>query len=164
MKYSILLFAFLLAGVVNCFTESEYKEAFAQWQQARQKAYSADEFHKRFAIFKDNMDFVKTWNEDPTHTHTGSYFMEEKKKIIYLPSNLCVVALNDFADLSNEEYQGIYLGTRFDGTERLANAGPFINITVFFFIHSTIRLRFNCEFRNPWMMLSIGRLRVLSFL
>jgi len=108
MNYSILLLILVL-GAVNCYTEVEYKEAFANWIQARQKVYSSSEFQTRYAIFKDNMDFVQTWNEDPFHTHT--------------------VELNDFADLSNAEYQAIYLGTHFDGTERLASAGPLINIT-----------------------------------
>jgi len=99
----------LLIGVASCFTESEYRDAFTQWTQARQKVYSNDDFQQRYTIFKNNMDFVQAWNADPSHTHT--------------------VALNDFADLSNEEYRRIYLGTHIDGTERLANAGPHINVT-----------------------------------
>jgi hypothetical protein len=35
------------------------------------------------------------------------------------------VGLTHVADLTNEEYQKIYLGTHFDGTERLANAPAF---------------------------------------
>eukprot|EP00026_Physarum_polycephalum_P011540 Phypoly_transcript_11774.p1 GENE.Phypoly_transcript_11774~~Phypoly_transcript_11774.p1 ORF type:complete len:362 (+),score=51.10 Phypoly_transcript_11774:110-1087(+) len=106
MKYILALL--LLVGVVSCFTESEYQGAFSKWIQERQKAYSTIEFQARYDIFKKNMDFVQKWNADPSHTHT--------------------VALNDFADLSNEEYQKIYLGTRIDGTQRLANAGPLINV------------------------------------
>lgn len=107
MKYILALV--LLAGVVSCFTESEYQDAFTKWTQERQKVYSNEEFQNRYTIFKGNMDFVKSWNADPTHTHT--------------------VALNDFADLSNEEYRRIYLGSRFDGTARLANAGKFQNFS-----------------------------------
>jgi len=106
---SSLLVVLLLVGLVNCYTETEYKNAFVSWIQARQKVYSATEFQTRYEIFKSNMDFVKTWNEDKTHTHT--------------------VGLNDFADLSNAEYRATYLGTRFDGTQRLANAGPMINVS-----------------------------------
>ena len=42
---------------------------------------------------------------------------------------IIIVALNDFADLTNKEYQAIYLGTHIDGTERLKNAGTFINVS-----------------------------------
>jgi len=107
MQYILALL--LLIGVVHCFTESEYQDTFAKWIQARQKTYSNSEFQTRYAIFKNNMDFVQAWNADPTHTHT--------------------VALNDFADLSNEEYRKIYLGTHIDGTQRLANAGKLINVS-----------------------------------
>lgn len=106
---SKLLVVVLLVGLVNCYTDSEYQDAFVSWMQARQKSYAAVDFQFRFDIFKNNMDFVKTWNEDPSHTHT--------------------VGLNDFADISNEEYQKIYLGTRIDGTKRLATAGPKMNFT-----------------------------------
>jgi len=104
-----ILALLLLVGVAHCFTESEYQDAFTKWIQERQKVYSNDEFQTRYAIFKNNMDFVQKWNADPSHTHT--------------------VALNDFADLSSEEYQKIYLGTHIDGTQRLANAGPLINVS-----------------------------------
>jgi len=96
-------------GLVNCYTDSEYKDAFVNWIQVRQKVYASNEFQQRFEIFKSNMDFVKTWNEDPSHTHT--------------------VALNDFADLTNAEYRAIYLGTHIDGTEKLKNAKPHVNVT-----------------------------------
>jgi cathepsin L len=67
--------------------------------------YASEEFQSRYTIFKGHMDFVQAWNADKTHTHT--------------------VELNQFADISNADYQRIYLGTRFDGTARLQNAGVF---------------------------------------
>ena len=48
-----------------------YQDTFAKWIQARKKVYSNSEFQTRYAIFKDNMDFVQKWNADPSHTHTG---------------------------------------------------------------------------------------------
>jgi len=94
----------LFASAVAAYTEEEYKSAFATWVHQYDKAYTVEEFQPKYQVFKNNMDFVKSWNEDSTHTHT--------------------VELNAFADLSVEEYKRIYLGTRIDGTERLRNAGP----------------------------------------
>jgi cathepsin L len=103
------LIALLLVGVVSCYTENEYKGAFTNWIQKYKRFYLASEFQNRYTIFKANMDFVKEWNENPANTHT--------------------VGLNLFADLSNTEYRKIYLGTHFDGSERLANAGPHVNVS-----------------------------------
>lgn len=68
------------------------------------KTYVANEFQQRFTIFKSNMDYVSEWNSYNSET---------------------VLGLTVMADLTNEEYQRIYLGTPFDGTERLANAPVF---------------------------------------
>jgi len=57
--------------------------------------YAADEFLSRFAIFKDNMDYVANWNAQGSST---------------------VLGLTILADLSNSEYRNIYLGTRIDAT------------------------------------------------
>jgi len=65
------------------------------------KTYSADEFQTRYTIFKGNMDYVRDWNALGSET---------------------VLGLNIMADLSNAEYQKIYLGTKVDATERLRAA------------------------------------------
>lgn len=101
MKGVILILAVLL-GVAFGFTEIEYQRAFTQWMHTHDKVYEADEFLARYTVFKYHMDFVEEWNADPSHTHT--------------------VELNQFADLPLDEYRNIYLGSRFDGTERLAKA------------------------------------------
>jgi len=101
----VALVILVLVGTAVAFTEQEYKQAFIDWMQENGRSYTSAEFPFRYSIFKGNMDFVQTWNADPTHTHT--------------------VGLNQFADITNAEYQSIYLGTRFDGTERLKNAGTF---------------------------------------
>jgi len=98
----VVVLLFICAA--SAFTEVEYKDAFATWIQKFNRVYSSEEFQNRYTIFKANMDFVDAWNADTTHAHT--------------------VELNQFADLSNDEYRQIYLGTRFDGAERLKNAGP----------------------------------------
>jgi len=83
----------LLLGLVlvSAFTEKEYQDAFSTWMVKFGKSYSSSEFQARYAVFKGNMDFVRDWNADNSNTH--------------------VVALNKFADMTNQEYQQIYLGT-----------------------------------------------------
>jgi len=72
--------------------------------QQYSKVYATSEFQSRFQIFKSNMDYVRDWNAAGSAT---------------------VLGLTHLADLSNEEYQRIYLGTHFDGTERLKNVAAF---------------------------------------
>jgi len=96
MKSLILLAALLILAVA--FTPEEYRTAFTGWMIKNGKAYTNEEFQTRFAIFKDNMDYVRDWNAANKHT---------------------VIGLNLFADLSNEEYQSIYLGTKYDATDLL---------------------------------------------
>jgi cathepsin L len=97
---SILLLASLLSIAV-AFTDVEYQESFSNWMHTMGKAYTAEEFQTRFSVFKSNMDYVRDWNAGGSST---------------------VLGLTVFADLTNAEYQSIYLGTRFDGTLRLQNA------------------------------------------
>jgi len=104
MKSVVLFSFFLLVGAVFGYTSDEYKSAFANWMHEHDRMYAAEEFLNRFEIFKQNMDFVRDWNSQNSET---------------------VLGLNSLADLTNSEYRNIYLGTRFDGTERLANPEPF---------------------------------------
>jgi len=98
MKQVILIAALLSIAVA--YSDVEYQTSFTNWMQANGKAYAADEFNTRFSIFKSNMDYVRVWNAAGSAT---------------------VLGLTAFADLTNAEYQKIYLGTRFDATERLKN-------------------------------------------
>jgi cathepsin L len=82
--------------------------AFTDWMHEHGKAYSAEEFQQRFAAFKWNMDYVRDWNSNNNMTRLG---------------------LNFLADLSNEEYQQIYLGTKIDASDRLLRAAPFVPTT-----------------------------------
>jgi len=98
-----LLAVLLVIGLVNAYQEVEYQEAFADWMQAYGKTYAGEEFQRRYQAFKVNMDFVRNFNAEGNHTHT--------------------VGLNHLADLTNEEYQQIYLGTRFDA-DSMTRSGP----------------------------------------
>jgi cathepsin L len=89
MKAVIALALFF--GLVAAFTEVEYQDAFTSWMKEHGKMYTADEFDHRYNAFKWNMDYVEFWNAMNTST---------------------VLGLNVLADLTNGEYQNIYLGTR----------------------------------------------------
>jgi len=99
MKSLILLVALL--GLAYAFTAQEYQQAFSDWTQKHGKAYTTEEFQSRFSVFKSNMDYVRDWNANNDQT---------------------ILGLTVFADLTNEEFKKIYLGTVFDGSERLSAA------------------------------------------
>jgi len=99
MKVAILLLVSI--ALVAAYTESEYQDAFSSWMHKHQKVYASDEFQNRYSIFKSNMDYVRDWNAGNSETVLGMTIM---------------------ADLTNQEYQKIYLGTKIDGTARLAAA------------------------------------------
>lgn len=90
--------ALLLLGLalVSALTEQEYRDQFTSWMNKYRKAYSASEFQTRYNIFKSNLDYINQWNAQNT---------------------LTVLGTNIFADLSNEEYQSIYLGTKITAPE-----------------------------------------------
>ncbi|KAN0026241.1 hypothetical protein ACTFIV_007225 [Dictyostelium citrinum] len=76
-------------------SEAEYRTAFTNWMIAHQRSYLSEEFNARYNIFKANMDYVNQWNSKGSQT---------------------VLGLNNFADITNEEYRNTYLGTKFDAS------------------------------------------------
>jgi len=92
----------------NKFSETDYQFAFVNWMREHKRSYSSSEFASRYNAFKWNMDFVEAWNSNNYST---------------------VVGLNIMADLTNEEYQRIYLGTHIDGTQALQTAESFVQTT-----------------------------------
>jgi len=81
----LLLVSFVCARL---YQEEEYQELFKDFIVTYKKDYPHDEFHYRFEIFKKNVDFVKIHNTG-SHSYT--------------------VALNQFSDLSLEEFKKLYL-------------------------------------------------------
>ena len=85
--------------------EEEVKDIFEWWMKKHGKTYSSNgleiEKKRRFEIFKDNLKFIDEHNSG-NHSYR--------------------VGLNKFADLSNEEYRSIYLGTRTDAKRRFAKS------------------------------------------
>lgn len=82
--------ALLLVGLalVSAFTEQEYRSAFTEWMGKYEKSYTNAEFQNRYSIFKANMDYIQEWNAQ---------------------NPLTVLGTNVFADLTNAEYQKLYL-------------------------------------------------------
>jgi len=84
---AILLVA-LFATLSFALTEKEYQEAFTSWMQTHQKSYHHDEFQYRFRVFRQNLDFVNSWNSKKSST---------------------VVKMNKFGDLTGTEFKN-FLG------------------------------------------------------
>ncbi|KAA8528502.1 hypothetical protein F0562_035857 [Nyssa sinensis] len=81
-------------------TDDDVMAIYESWLIKHGKFYNAlGEKEKRFQIFKDNLRFIDEHNaENRTYK----------------------VGLNRFADLTNEEYRSIYLGTKIDSKRRLS--------------------------------------------
>ncbi|KAG6747677.1 hypothetical protein POTOM_047567 [Populus tomentosa] len=80
-------------------TDNEVMAMYEEWLVKHGKNYNAlGEKEKRFEIFKDNLMFIDQHNSE-NRTYT--------------------VGLNRFADLTNEEYRSMYLGTRTGHKKRL---------------------------------------------
>ncbi|KAJ6872120.1 cysteine proteinase RD21A-like [Populus alba x Populus x berolinensis] len=80
-------------------TDDEVMAMYDEWLVKHGKNYNAlGEKEKRFEIFKDNLMFIDQHNSE-NRTYT--------------------VGLNRFADLTNEEYRSMYLGTRTGHKKRL---------------------------------------------
>jgi len=92
----IVALALFIGLAVATFSESEYQDAFVGWMKENNKVYGAYEFTYRYNAFKWNMDYVNAWNSQNSTT---------------------VLGLNLFADLPNEEYRRIYLGTQINAAE-----------------------------------------------
>ncbi|KAM7520438.1 hypothetical protein LguiB_019400 [Lonicera macranthoides] len=80
-------------------TEDEVMGLYESWLVMHGKAYNGlGEKETRFKIFKDNLRFIDEHNNSENRTYK--------------------VGLNRFADLTNEEYRSVYLGTRTDAKRR----------------------------------------------
>ena len=74
-------------------TDDEVMAMYEEWLVKHGKAYNGlGEKERRFEIFKDNLRFIDEHNADESHSYK--------------------VGLNRFADLTNEEYRVMYLGTK----------------------------------------------------
>jgi cathepsin L len=72
-------------------TEKEYQQAFTQWMQKFQKTYAHDQFQYRYRVFRTNLDYINNFNS-------------QKKGM--------TLAMNQFGDITNEEFRSTYLGVK----------------------------------------------------
>uniref|UniRef100_A0A1D1Y238 Cysteine proteinase RD21a n=1 Tax=Anthurium amnicola TaxID=1678845 RepID=A0A1D1Y238_9ARAE len=83
-------------------SEEEMEWLYREWMLTQNKSYNTlEEKKRRFEIFKDNVLFIDEHN-NPNNNHTFT------------------VGLNNFADLTNEEYQSTYLNTQINMSELLS--------------------------------------------
>ena len=100
MIYSL----FFIAGAATAaplFSEQTYQKSFTAWTAKHGKMYETTELLGRYAAFKSNMDFV-------TEHNIGGYSY--------------TVALNEFADMTNDEFVAKYTGLKKGNPDRLT--GP----------------------------------------
>lgn len=73
---------------------------YEEWLVKHQKVYNGlREKDKRFQVFKDNLGFIQEHNNNQNNTYK--------------------LGLNQFADMTNEEYRVMYFGTKSDAKRRL---------------------------------------------
>jgi len=100
MKLAILLIALPL--LICSLT---LKESFNTWTQLHGKEYkSAQEYNHRFNVYKQNLDFIEN------HNRLSLGF---------------TVAMNQFGDLTAQEYGYLYLGASFNGSEVSSQEGAY---------------------------------------
>jgi len=95
----VLIALVLLFACAFALKEREFQNAFSKWMHQHGKSYGHDEFQVRYTNFKNNLKYINTFNAQ---------------------GNKMTVAMNQFGDLTNSEFQKIYLGFRMD----LANKKP----------------------------------------
>jgi len=91
MKTVIVLTA--LVAIAYGLTEREYQGAFTDWMQAYSRSYNHDDFYSRYLVWRQNFDFIRNHNAQET-----GY----------------TLAMNQFGDLTDEEFARFYLGTRIE--------------------------------------------------
>jgi len=84
-----MMFLFAFLAVANAYTQLEYENAFASFLKQHSKVYEGDEVQYRFSVFKSTMDTIQEHNAG-NHTWT--------------------MGINQFSDLTPEEFERIYLG------------------------------------------------------
>jgi len=101
----------LFACAVLCFSlvaatrsEAEYLKAWLEFTAKFDKTYKHDEVQYRYQIFKKTVDFIDGHNKKLGKTYT--------------------VAINQFSDLTPQEFQTYFMGTRVDATTYVRKGTP----------------------------------------
>lgn len=93
LSFALISLAFALPPIAEL--EPKIQQSFGEFMIEHTKTYAHDEFLPRYQIFRSNYLFVATHNEAAAKD-----------------SSLHTVALNQFADLTADEFARIYLGYR----------------------------------------------------
>ncbi|KVI02702.1 Cysteine peptidase, asparagine active site-containing protein [Cynara cardunculus var. scolymus] len=109
-------------------TEEELKNTYELWLLRHGRAYNAlGEKERRFQIFKDNLRFIDEHNFSGNRSYT--------------------VGLNRFADVTNDEYRSMYLGTKSYADRRIAKLQR-AGISQRYAVQSNERLPENVDWRK----------------
>jgi len=84
-----ILFVALLIALAFAIPEKTYQDAFVKFMNDYQKVYKHDEFFYRYSIFKSNYDYITNINSQQLSFSVG---------------------INQFADLTNAEFNKFYNG------------------------------------------------------
>jgi len=97
----LLLSACVLAKVSH--HDKALQKTFLNWMTEHGKTYSnAEEFAHRMEVFATNLEYIENWNNNPSSTFT--------------------LAMNQFGDLTHQEFKDRYLNLRF--AQRPKNTDP----------------------------------------
>ncbi|KAJ1703384.1 hypothetical protein LUZ63_003163 [Rhynchospora breviuscula] len=111
-RASILPALMLLFGAVAFVATAEdpLLATYEKWMGEFGRVYSSDtEKQNRFEVFKTNFQFIESMNKQPGLTYT--------------------VGLNEFADLTNEEFVTKYVGFKSPSTPKKATPFKYANLT-----------------------------------
>ncbi|KAJ1703378.1 hypothetical protein LUZ63_003157 [Rhynchospora breviuscula] len=111
-RASILPALMLLFGAVAFVATAEdpLLATYEKWMGEFGRVYSSDtEKQHRFEVFKTNFQFIESMNKQPGLTYT--------------------VGLNEFADLTNEEFVTKYVGFKSPSTPKKATPFKYANLT-----------------------------------
>jgi cathepsin L len=98
MKFVLLL---LCVASALALSEPEYQTLFTNWMQANSKSYAHDVFQARYQIWKNNYNFITSYNAQGKST---------------------VLAMNSFGDMTNTEFSQYYMGLKMPATLPAAGA------------------------------------------
>jgi len=113
MSKLFVVVALCLVGVAvatpRLFSEEEYQLLFRRFMSAHNKNYEMSEFFARYNTFKNNVDWIRAFNAEGTNTFT--------------------VAVNQFADMTSEEFKAKMLGYKFIAKEQMLGQVAQVNVS-----------------------------------
>jgi C1A family cysteine protease len=95
MKAVLFLCAIVAVSAIPTLKEAEYQFLFTRFVAEHNKQYSSDQFFNRFAIFKNNVDYIRAQNAG---------------------NNSYELGMNQFGDLTQHEFKTEVVGGCFAGT------------------------------------------------